>query len=169
MHSLRVPRHACSPRDVARAGELWRLVQEVAILDATEAGWPPSRFREVGTGFVVRSLVGVHRREARYGDLLHGFTAVSPNAKLRPLVVQAGALAPRRRDKPQAPDHDCQVALTDAGPAHHAVEQARQTSGRLSWSYGLPQNAIRCLSEVGQSGVIAGAGARPLPLVARNN
>jgi acyl-CoA thioester hydrolase len=25
----------------------------------------------------VRSLVGVHRREARYGDLLHGFTAVS--------------------------------------------------------------------------------------------
>ena len=49
-------------------------------------------------------------------------------------MVQAGALAPRRRDKPQAPGHDCQVALTDAELAHHAVEQARQTSGRLSWS-----------------------------------
>jgi hypothetical protein len=60
--------------------------------------------------------------------------AFAPNAKLRPLVVQAGALAPRRRDRPQAPGHDCQVALTDAELAHHAVEQARQTSGRLSWS-----------------------------------
>ena len=60
--------------------------------------------------------------------------AFAPNAKLRPLVVQAGALAPRRRDKPQAAGHDCQVALTDAELAHHAVEQARQTSGRLSWS-----------------------------------
>ena len=42
------------------------------------------------------------------------FGAFAPNAKLRPLVVQAGALAPRRRDKPQAAGHDCQVALTDA-------------------------------------------------------
>ena len=63
------------------------------------------------------------------------YGAFSPNAKLRPLVVQAGALAPRRRDKPQAAGHDCQVALTDAAElAHHAVEQARPTSGRLSWS-----------------------------------
>ena len=62
----------------------------------------------------------------------HG--AFAPNAKLRPLVVQAGALAPRRRDKPQAAGHDCQVALTDAELAHHAVEQARRDSGRLAWS-----------------------------------
>ena len=62
------------------------------------------------------------------------YGAFAPNAKLRPLVLQAGALAPRRRDKLQAAGHDCQVALTDAELAHHAVEQARQTSGRLSWS-----------------------------------
>ena len=60
--------------------------------------------------------------------------AFAPNAKLRSLVVQAGALAPRRRDKPQAPGHDCQVALTDVELAHRAVESARQTSGRLAWS-----------------------------------
>ncbi len=60
--------------------------------------------------------------------------AFAPNAKLRPLVVQAGAQAPRRRGKPQAGGHDCQVALTDAELAHHAVEQARQDSGRLAWS-----------------------------------
>ncbi len=60
--------------------------------------------------------------------------ALAPNAKLRPQVVQAGALAPRRRDKPQAVGHDCQALLSDAELAHHAVEQARQTSGRLAWS-----------------------------------
>ena len=60
--------------------------------------------------------------------------AFAPNAKLRPLVVQAGAQAPRRRGKPQAGGHDCQVALTDAALAHHAVEEARQMSGRLAWS-----------------------------------
>ena len=60
--------------------------------------------------------------------------AFAPNAKLRPLVVQAGAQAPRRRDKPQAGGHDCQVPLSDAELAHHAVEQARRDSGRLSWS-----------------------------------
>ena len=62
------------------------------------------------------------------------YGALAPNAKLRPLVVQAGALAPRRRDKPQAAAHDCQVALTDAELALAVLEQARQTSDRLAWS-----------------------------------
>jgi hypothetical protein len=56
------------------------------------------------------------------------------HAKLRPLVVQAGALAPRRRDKPPAAGHDCHVALTDAELARHAVESAKQASGRQAWS-----------------------------------
>ena len=60
--------------------------------------------------------------------------AFAPNAKLRPLVVQAGAQAPRRGDKPQSAGHDCTVALPDAELAHHAVEQARQMSGQLAWS-----------------------------------
>jgi hypothetical protein len=62
------------------------------------------------------------------------YGAFAPNAKLRPLVVQAGALAPRRRDKPQAPGHDCQVPLTDAELVLQVVDQSRQTSGRLTWS-----------------------------------
>ena len=49
-------------------------------------------------------------------------------------MVQAGALAPRRRDKPLAAGHDCQVALTDAELALHVLSQSRQTSGRLTWS-----------------------------------
>jgi hypothetical protein len=59
--------------------------------------------------------------------------AFAPNAKLRPLVVQAGAQAPRRRDKPQPVGHDCQVPLSDAELAHHAVEQARRDPARLAW------------------------------------
>ncbi len=65
---------------------------------------------------------------------IRSYGAFAPNAKLRPLVVQAGALAPRRRDKPQVPGHDCQVALTDAELALHVLSQSRQTSGRLAWS-----------------------------------
>lgn len=68
MFSLRIPRHACSPRDSARAGDLWRLVQEAAVLDSSRRGWPPARYRELGTAFVVRQLWGLHHREAVYGE-----------------------------------------------------------------------------------------------------
>lgn len=81
---------------------------------------------EFGRGVVVLPLPG--RPTVRYCG------AFAPNAKLRPLVVKAGALAPRRRDRPQAAGHDCRVALTDAELAHHAGEQAWRDSGRLPWS-----------------------------------
>lgn len=73
-HLVRIPRHACSPRDRGRAGDLWRLVQEVAVADSAERGWPPERYREMGTGFVVRELVGVHHRESIYGEELRART-----------------------------------------------------------------------------------------------
>lgn len=76
MFPLRIPRHACSPRDRARAGELWRLVQEATVLDSAACGWPPSRYREVGTGWVVREMTGVHLREAVYGEALTGYSRV---------------------------------------------------------------------------------------------
>ncbi len=76
MYAVRIPRHACSPRDRARAADLWRLVQEATILHSAEAGWPPSRYREVGTGFVVREMTGVHLREADYGEALVATTRV---------------------------------------------------------------------------------------------
>ena len=76
MYPLRIPRHACSPRDRARAGDLWRLLQEAAILHSCEVGWPPTRYREVGSGFVVREITGVHLREAAYGEDLVGWSRV---------------------------------------------------------------------------------------------
>ncbi len=77
MVELRIPRHACSPRDAARAGDLWRLVQEVAVHDSEVCGWPPQRYRALGTGFVVREMVGVHHREAKYGEALPSDTWIA--------------------------------------------------------------------------------------------
>ena len=77
MVETRIPRHACSPRDTARAGDLWRLVQEVAVHDSESCGWPPSRYRTLGTGFVVREMVGIHHREARYGEALPAETWIA--------------------------------------------------------------------------------------------
>lgn len=74
---LRIPRHACTPRDTCRAGDLWRLVQEVAVRDSADRGWPPSRYRARGTGFVVREIRGVHHREARYDEALEAETWVA--------------------------------------------------------------------------------------------
>lgn len=68
--TLRVPRHACSPRGVARAGDTWRLVQEAAVIDSEARGWPPDRFKALGTGFVVREMVALHHREPRYSEAL---------------------------------------------------------------------------------------------------
>jgi acyl-CoA thioesterase FadM len=75
--AVRLPRHAFSPRDVARAGDVWRACQEAAVEASSRAGWPPSRYRAAGTGFVVRSMVVVHERELAYGEELVARTWVS--------------------------------------------------------------------------------------------
>ncbi len=77
VYTLRIPRHACTPRDTARAGDLWRLVQDAAVNDAADRGWPPSRFRALGTGFVVREMHAVHEREAMYGEDLRITTQIA--------------------------------------------------------------------------------------------
>jgi len=74
---LRLPRHAFTPRDAARAGDVWRCFQEAAVEASTLAGWPPMRYREAGTAFVVRSMVLVHHREASYGEPTRARTWVS--------------------------------------------------------------------------------------------
>lgn len=61
--TLTLPRHAFGPRQVARAGEMWRLFQEVAVLASMGVGWPPSRYRAQGTGFVVGAMTVLHHRE----------------------------------------------------------------------------------------------------------
>jgi acyl-CoA thioesterase FadM len=72
-----LPRHAFSARDAARAGDVWRLFQEIAIEASTRCGWPPMRYREEKNAFVVRSMTARHRLEATYGELLHATTWVS--------------------------------------------------------------------------------------------
>lgn len=74
---VHLPRHAFSARDAARAGDLWRAFQEVAVEASTAAGWPPSRYRDENVAFVVRSMTVVHAREALYGERLTGSTWVS--------------------------------------------------------------------------------------------
>jgi acyl-CoA thioesterase FadM len=72
-----LPRHAFSPRDTARAGDVWRLFQEVAVEASTRCGWHPSRYRDESNAFVVRSMSVRHEREATYGEPLHATTWVS--------------------------------------------------------------------------------------------
>ncbi len=67
-----LPRHAFSHRDAARAGDVWRAFQDIAVGAASRAGWPPGRFRDTGTAFVVRAMTVVHHRETSFGEPLDG-------------------------------------------------------------------------------------------------
>lgn len=69
-----LPRSAFTPRETARAGDVWRLFQDVAVGGSTEAGWPPERYRAEGVSFIVRSMVVVHHAETIYGERLQGST-----------------------------------------------------------------------------------------------
>jgi acyl-CoA thioesterase FadM len=71
---LRIPRQAFSLRGAARAGDVWRAFQEVALEGSTRAGWPPQRYRQGDTAFVVRSMIVVHHVEATYGEELSACT-----------------------------------------------------------------------------------------------
>ncbi len=72
-----LPRNAFGPRDTARAADLWRAAQDVAVAASTDRGWPPSRYRDASTAFVVRAGVGIHHREVRFGEPLHARSWVS--------------------------------------------------------------------------------------------
>ncbi|MFW6049641.1 MAG: thioesterase family protein [Myxococcota bacterium] len=74
---LMLPRNAFSARDAARAGDVWRACQDVAVEASILAGWGPPRYREMGSAFVVRSMRVVHHREPGYGERLVGRTWVS--------------------------------------------------------------------------------------------
>ncbi len=78
VRTLRVPlpRHAFSPREQARAADLWRVLQDVAVEASSMVGWPPARYRAAGTAFVVRAATVVHHREAHYGESVEARTWV---------------------------------------------------------------------------------------------
>jgi acyl-CoA thioesterase FadM len=75
--ALTLPRNAFSPREAARGADLWRACQDVAVWESTRVGWPPSRYRDEGTSFLVRTMSVVHHRETSYGEPLTGRTWVS--------------------------------------------------------------------------------------------
>lgn len=73
MHTLdiRIPRSACSPREHVRAADIWRLCQEAAVAHSIACDWPPHRYRETQTGWIVRELVGIHQQELLYPSHSH--------------------------------------------------------------------------------------------------
>ena len=66
--SVRLQRHCVSPRQVARAGDIWRLCQEAAVRASGESGWSGQRFIDEGVGFIVSRMTVVHDREITYGE-----------------------------------------------------------------------------------------------------
>lgn len=73
---LVLPRHAFSPREAARAGDLWRACQEAAVEASSRIGWPPARYREERTAFVVHTMTVLHHRETWFGEKLRARTWV---------------------------------------------------------------------------------------------
>ena len=71
---LFLPRSAFSPREAARAGDVWRLFQDVAVAGSIGAGWTPARYREASCSMIVRSMIVLHHRETIYGEILRGRT-----------------------------------------------------------------------------------------------
>ena len=67
-------RAAFSPREVARAGDIWRAFQDVAVGGSSAAGWPPERYIEERVSFIVRTMVVLHHRETHHGEALRGVT-----------------------------------------------------------------------------------------------
>lgn len=70
-------RAAFSPRDAARAGDVWRAFQDVAVRAATLSGWSPMRMTEVRSAFVVRTMTVVHHRETSFGEPLEASSWVN--------------------------------------------------------------------------------------------
>lgn len=75
--TCQLPRHAFAPGELARAGDVWRMLQEVAIEGSTRLGWPPTRYVEAQAGFVVRTMTVRHLAPIVFGDAIHASTWVS--------------------------------------------------------------------------------------------
>ena len=74
---LTLPRNAFTSREVPRAGDIWRLCQDVATLASINSGWPPSRFRAEKVAFIVYKMTVLHEAEIPYGAALDAQTWVS--------------------------------------------------------------------------------------------
>jgi acyl-CoA thioesterase FadM len=71
---IALQRNSFSPRLSARAGDVWRAMQDVVVDQSADVGWDPERYERSGTMFVVRSMTVQHLRELRFEDRLVGRT-----------------------------------------------------------------------------------------------
>lgn len=72
--SVVLQRNSFSPRLSARAGDVWRAMQDVVVDQSADVGWTPARYDSTNTMFVVRSMTLQHLRELRFEDKLVGRT-----------------------------------------------------------------------------------------------
>ncbi|HHH28525.1 MAG TPA: hypothetical protein ENK57_09285, partial [Polyangiaceae bacterium] len=71
---IALSRAAFSPREVARAADLWGAFQDLAVAGSSHAGYPPARYVEERISFIVRRMVVLHHRETPFGEALLGTT-----------------------------------------------------------------------------------------------
>lgn len=76
-----LPRHSFTPREVARASDIWRVCQDVAVEGSSRGGWPPLRYLDVGSAYVMRLMTVVHPKEIPPTAMLWAKTWVSENRR----------------------------------------------------------------------------------------
>lgn len=74
---MTLPRNAFTALEVPRAGDIWRLCQDVATLASISAGYPPSRFHREKVAFIVYKMIVLHDEDTPYGATLDAQTWVS--------------------------------------------------------------------------------------------
>lgn len=94
---LALPRNAFTAREAPRAGDIWRLCQDVATLASIRAGWPPARFRAEKVAFIVYKMTLLHEAETPYGAELDTRTWVS---RLRRRTLCTREVRVRSGDEP---------------------------------------------------------------------
>jgi acyl-CoA thioesterase FadM len=67
-------RNAFGPRLVARAGDVWRAMQDVVVDQSASVGWTAERYVAEDRMFIVRTMTVVHHREVRVSESLLGYT-----------------------------------------------------------------------------------------------
>ena len=67
-------RNAFGPRLTARAGDVWRAMQDVVVDQSSSVGWTPERYVQANSMFVVRTMTVRHHREVRIAEPLVGRT-----------------------------------------------------------------------------------------------
>jgi acyl-CoA thioester hydrolase len=84
-HRLTVPPEAIDGQGHVNNLEYVRWMQEAALAHSAAQGWPSSRYRELGAGWVVRSHKIEYLQAAFAGDQIVVYTWVSDFRKIRSL------------------------------------------------------------------------------------